>query len=205
MLEIIHCIGISFCDGAFGDPMSDRTRIEQIYHRYLSAAFAADYYQIRFSETLRASEHSDMALALCAFFTGTSGLAILANASAAWLCGPLTVLSVVIGGWKASYKVADRVQFFSEQQQATAKIAGQLYSLIEDLQAQHALTAEMEQRYRAERDALTALPGDRFGELGILQKREIQNAIKHRIPYNKWWLPDSNEPSAPPSSQVGPI
>ena len=166
---------------------ADLAAINQMYRECLAALFGRDYYQKLYNNTIWYSRVFDYSIGLGSAMSGGTGLGILANPNLAWLCGIITTASVLLSiakgvwDWPGKTKFAmDRVQFYE-------KLYFDYKALVDDVNAAFEWNADFKARRESLRANSLPKPPDPYPELDEETKRVIQNAIKNRLDYKKWW------------------
>lgn len=108
----------------------------------------------------------------------------------AYVCGAITLASIVLTAAKQAFDWPSRINFASEMMQQHAALAARYKIIWEQLQVAHALTARVVQAHFELRHKQASLPANGFRPLPIEKRRQIQAAIQHREAPNTWWLPD---------------
>ncbi|OJX70439.1 hypothetical protein [Magnetospirillum sp. 64-120] len=167
----------------------DRKRVEQIYTTYLDAVYATDYFSEVHRATMTYGRFFDFAIGLGAAISGGSGLGILAHPSFAWLCAVITTLSIILTVAKSSYDWPGKMKMAAEMTEKYGTLSGKYQMLIEDINYVEQYSEKFEkifQKLREEQALISTIPSPVLGEE---KQREIQAAIKKRIPYKDWWRP----------------
>jgi hypothetical protein len=159
----------------------------QMYRECLGALFERDYFHELYNRTIKYSRFFDYSIGLGSALSGGTGLGILANPSLAWLCGVVTTVSVLLSiakgiwDWPGKTKFAlDRVQFYE-------KLYFGYKTLVDDVNVAMAWNADFDKTRNALRANSVPTPPDPYPELAVATKRAIQDAIKNRTGYTKWW------------------
>lgn len=164
-----------------------RTALNQTYREFLNASFQRNYYQTLYSRTIRYAKSFDYLIGLGSAASGGTGLGILANPSFAWVCGPITTISVFLSVAKGVWDWAGKSKFSLDRVQFYDKLSSDYRSLIDDVNA----AQEWNTNFSQKRDALrqNSNPGtpDPYPQLSDKVKRKIQVGVKAQIPYRQWW------------------
>jgi hypothetical protein len=183
------------------DPVSPdvRSRVTNIYHRYLDAVYEVEYYRAVFDETIRYSKFFDFIMALGAAFSGGSGVVAAINKSetGAWVCGILATATVVLTAAKAAYNWPEQITQASTAIEFYSRLATGYYNLSEDVRYQRELTSEHAEMMKKLGEQASGAPKITLRSLPDVRRRAIQDSIKARIPFKEWWRPgNENTPTA---------
>ncbi len=163
-------------------------RVNQVYRNYLNSLFWGEYYTAHHEAALKHARIFDFFIALGTLIAGGSGLGILAEPNLAWVCGLVTTIALVLSGLKTAYNWSNRIKVSSEKVAAYGGLSSEYHSLIEDINFRMAWTGDFENRFKRLREQTGKIPKSfDFGHLDTVRQRQIQNGIKDRIPYTKWW------------------
>src|SRR5262249_12897013 len=150
------------------------------------ARFKRDYYQKMYENTITYAKVFDYSIGLGSGISGGSGLGILADPKFAWICGPITTVSVLLSiakgvwDWPGKSKFAlDRIQFYSS-------LYDGYQSLVDDIQvALDWKVPEFQDRRTALKNKSTPPTPDPYKQLS----RKTQEAIQDKITgYKTWWV-----------------
>lgn len=163
-------------------------RVNQVYRNYLNNLYWSDYYGVHHEAALKQARIFDFFIALGTLIAGGSGLGILADPAFAWLCGIVTTIALVLSGLKTAYNWSNRIKASSEKIGAYGGLSFEYSSLIEDINFRRSWTDEFEERFKRlrQQQAKVSKSFD-FPHLDTGRQRQIQNQIKGRIQYSKWW------------------
>lgn len=174
------------------DVAGPQLRVKQIYAGYLTSVYNADYFRCVRERTRSYSTHLDFAIGVGAAASGSAGagVALLSRPELIFvppiIAGAATVLSIA----KGVYNWPDRFQKAMELEQYYDQVSSEFNHLVEDIQVALGLNDDLNRRY-AELRSKSARPPHAFiyTGLSLRKQRELQDAIKARIPYKGWWLP----------------
>ena len=162
-------------------------RINQLYRAYLLTSFEEEYYRERHSTSLETSNHFDLIVGLGAALSGGSGLGILANPAFAWVCGTLTSASVLAAVVKQSYRLDEKARASLERVALYGGARIEYLSLVQDVQAKKQWNEEFETRFSEMRSRFAKYSPFPYSHWDEERLRAIQNKIKNREDYEKWW------------------
>jgi hypothetical protein len=166
---------------------ADTEVINQTYRECLGALFQRDYYQELYSRTIRYSRIFDYSIGLGSAMSGGSGLGILADPKFAWVCGPVTTVSVLLSIAKGVWDWPGKTKFTLERVQFYDDIYSRYQQLVDDLNVAKQWTDEFKNRRDNLRQNNRPPTADPYPQLGEKVQRAIQNSIKQRIKYTTWW------------------
>lgn len=170
-----------------GDDEGTIARVNSAYRMYLTGHFEEAYYRKRYDHLITTSQHFDFVIALGAALSGGTGLGILADARFAWVCGVVTAASVLIAAFKGGYKWPEKLKVTLEILSTLSKLNAQASNLVDDIQHRKTWNDDFEARYKKLRDEYAAVPVYPFPHWSDEKLREIQNDIKNRKEYRKFW------------------
>ncbi len=171
------------------DDNAIRERVEQIHHAYLDIIFKLMHYEVQHAHTTKYSRHFDFAIGLGAAGSGGSGLGILADPLFAVPCAVITSVSVILAIAKNHYDWHGRVKTLLEMIQFYQPLATEYEYLVHDMNHARKWEQEFDKTHRRLRETLRHAPNNPYPHLKEDELRAIQNRVKHRIPYSKWWKP----------------
>src|SRR5262245_35130657 len=111
------------------------TVVNQTYRECLDVLFERDYYQTLYEKTIRRSRVFDYSIGLGSAMSGGTGLGILADPNFAWVCGPVTTISVLLSIAKGIWDWPGQTKFTLERVQFYETLYQGYKSLVDDLDA----------------------------------------------------------------------
>lgn len=170
-------------------PVTDQQRaaLNQTYRECLKARFNRNYYQFLYNRTIRYAKSFDYLIGLGSAASGGTGLGILATPSFAWVCGPITTISVLLSVAKGVWDWAGKAKFSLDRMQFYDKLSTDYQSLVDDVDAAQQWTADFAQRRDALRENSNPGTPDPYPELSEKLRRTIQSQVKTQISYKQWW------------------
>lgn len=172
-------------------------RVNQVYRTYLDCVYEQDYYWTIYQRTIRYAKRFDFIIALGAATTGASGVVgtIQQSTVGAWVCGILAIATIVLTAAKAAYDWPTQVETALKSSEFYRQMGAKYNALVADVQYLKRWAPDFEARLQPLADELKAREVAALPTLPDAKRREIQNAIKHRIRYKKWWLWKDDSPS----------
>jgi hypothetical protein len=164
-------------------------RVGQVKVDCLKAIYSRDYYKKFLDIYTSRIEYIDLCLAISTGLTGVSGLAILKEPNFGWVCGAITAISLALSGIKKHYKMLEKVGYAYERLQFFEVHSHEMMMFVNDLNAGRAWTKAAEDRYKRILSKRDLTKADKYPDLPLKVRREIQDAIKARLNYKSWWSP----------------
>lgn len=161
--------------------------VNQTYREFLDVLYNRDYYKALYNRTIRYSRIFDYAIGLGSAMSGGTGLGILADPSFAWICGPVTTISVLLSIAKGIWDWPGKTKFALERVQFYELACANYRSLVDDVNAAGQWNTDFANRRNEHRKNSSPATPDPYPQLSTNVQRSIQDAIKNRIKYKSWW------------------
>ena len=126
-------------------------------------------------------------------------MGILADPRFAWLCGFITTASIVLTVAKTTFDWPGRLKYATEMVEKYGRISGKYQLLIEDLNYRQVFNAELDDAFKKLREEELDFARDDYPKLKVELQEAIQDAIRKRINYGKWWKPDDSAAADTPA------
>lgn len=162
--------------------------INQMYRECLAALFKRDYYQEMYNKTIRYAKVFDYSIGLGSAASGGTGLGILANPQFGWLCAAMTTVSVFLSIAKGVWDWSGKSKFALDRTYFYSKLYTGYSSLVDDVNANREWNKSFSDRRDALRTASHPDAPDPYPELDVQVRRQIQDGIKSKVDYRKWWM-----------------
>jgi hypothetical protein len=162
-------------------------RVNQVYRAYLNAIYELEYYRADQERTMTWSRRWDFIIGLSAAISGGSGIGVLADPRLAWLCGVIATGSVILTVGKSVYDWPGRLKVDTERINDYSRLRYDYQYLKDDVESNRVWSNQLENRFLELRKR-EQLPETPYKRLNIKIRRAIQNGVKARYDYKRWWL-----------------
>jgi hypothetical protein len=162
--------------------------VNQMYKECLVIAFRREYYQELYNRTIKYSKVFDYSIGLGSAASGGTGLGILADPRFGWVCALMTTVSVFLSVAKGVWDWSGKSKFALDRAHFYGKLYADYKALVDDVDAARQWSQSFAERRNALRSASTPEAPDPYPELSEKVKRKVQERVKTRIDYRRWWL-----------------